>query len=493
MTTTGKTAIAPKRGGKTKQQPSSSLLVAIPSVDRVLNLGATQSLIAEYGRTPVVASIRSMLAGMRDSVARGDVLPHDMFAEPAIAAHLGAALEKLSRPALRPVFNLTGTVLHTNLGRALLPESAVAAVVNAMTRPCNLEYDLEGGARGDRDALVENLLCELTGAEAATVVNNNAAAVFLALNTLGLRKEVVVSRGELVEIGGAFRVPDIMARAGCRLKEVGTTNRTHLKDFAEVISAKTALLLKVHTSNYAIQGFTAAVAEPVLAELAHEHDIPVMVDLGSGTLVDLGQFGLPKEPTPQESLRNGVDLVTFSGDKLLGGPQAGIIVGRKNLIAKIKKNPLKRALRVDKMTYAALESVLRLYRDPERLTQTLPALRLLARPLAEIELVAKKVLPVVEQSLDGKANAALKSCRTQIGSGSLPVDMLSSVGIAITPRVKGKGEGTVLKKIEQAFRSLPVPVIGRIAEGAFCLDLRCLEESQMSEFLGQLGPMRFRI
>ena len=239
-------------------------------------------------------SVRSMLAVLREEATRGDALPPDTFSEPAIAARLKAALERSSRPSLRTVFNLTGTVLHTNMGRALMPEAAVAAVINAMTRPCNLEYDLDSGARGDRDALVETLLCELTGAEAATVVNNNAAAVFLALNTLGLRKEVVVSRGELVEIGGAFRVPDIMARAGCRLKEVGTTNRTHLKDFSEAISAKTALLLKVHTSNYAIQGFTAAVSEPALAELAHEHGLPVMVDLGSGTLIDLEQFGLPE-------------------------------------------------------------------------------------------------------------------------------------------------------------------------------------------------------
>ena len=468
------------------------MLAAIPSVDRVLNMAATQLLIAEYGRTPVVMSIRSILAAMRDSVTRGDALPHDTFSEPAIAVRLREALERSSRPALRTVFNLTGTVLHTNMGRALLPETAVAAVVNIMTRPCNLEYDLDSGTRGDRDALVENLLCEITGAEAATVVNNNAAAVFLTLNTLGLRKEVVVSRGELVEIGGAFRVPDIMARAGCRLREVGTTNRTHIKDFAEAISAKTALLLKVHTSNYAIQGFTAAVAEPALAELAHQHDLPVMVDLGSGTLVDLEQFGLPREPTPQESLRNGVDLVTFSGDKLLGGPQAGIIVGHKELIGKIKKNPLKRALRVDKMTYAALESVLRLYRDPERLTQTLPTLRLLTRPLAEIESVAREMLPAVKQTLTGKADATIKSCHTQIGSGSLPVDLLPSVCIAITPLVKGKGEGTALKKIEQAFRNLPIPIIGRVTEGAFCLDLRCLEDNHIGELIGQLGQLRFQ-
>lgn len=475
------------------QPAAGTMLVAIPSVDRVLNFGATQHLIAEYGRAPVTTSIRSMLAALREAAARGDDLPHDTFSEPAIAERLKAALEKASRPALRAMFNLTGTVLHTNMGRALLPDAAVAAVVNAMTRPCNLEYDLDGGARGDRDALVEDLLCELTGAEAATVVNNNAAAVFLALNTLGLRKEVVVSRGELVEIGGAFRVPDIMARAGCKLREVGTTNRTHLKDFAGAISPRTAMLLKVHTSNYAIQGFTAAVSEPALTGLAREHDIPVMVDLGSGTLVDLAQLGLPKEPTPQESLRNGVDLVTFSGDKLLGGPQAGIIVGRKDLIARIKKNPLKRALRVDKMIYAALESVLQLYRDPERLPQTLPTLRLLTRPLEEIEIAARTVLPAVERALAGKANVALRPCHTQIGSGSLPVDMLPSICIAITPLVRGKGEGTALKRIEQAFRSLPVPVIGRIAEGAFCLDMRCLEDIHMSELVGQFGQLRFEV
>ncbi len=469
---------------------ASPALVAIPSVDRILNMGTTQELIAAYGRTPVVMSIRSVLAALRKEAASGNTLPPGTFAEPSIAARLKEALDKAARPSLRNVFNLTGTILHTNMGRALMPEAAVAAVVGAMTRPCNLEYDLESGARGDRDALVEDLLCELTGAEAATVVNNNAAAVFLALNTLGMRKEVVVSRGELVEIGGSFRVPDIMARAGCKLREVGTTNRTHLKDFAEAITGKTALLLKVHTSNYAIQGFTAAVSEQAMAGLARERGIPAMVDLGSGTLVDLAQFGLPQEPTPQESLANGMDLVTFSGDKLLGGPQAGIIAGRKDLIARIKKNPLKRALRVDKMTYAALESVLRLYREPERLTQTLPTLRLLTRPLAEIEQAASALLPAVERVLAGKANAALKPCHTQIGSGSLPIDMLPSVCIAITPLIKGKGEGTALKKIEQAFRALPVPVIGRVADGAFCLDVRGLEDRHSAELTDQLAQLQ---
>uniref|UniRef100_E6QSV5 Selenocysteine synthase n=1 Tax=mine drainage metagenome TaxID=410659 RepID=E6QSV5_9ZZZZ len=260
---------------------------------------ATQSLIFEYGRMPVLTAIRAMLAELRANV---QTLSPDILAESAIHLRLQSLLQQTSRPTLRPVFNLTGTVLHTNLGRAHLPDVAIQAVIDAMTRPCNLEYDLDGGSRGDRDSLIEPLLQELTGAEAATVVNNNAAAVFLALNTLGLRKEVIVSRGELVEIGGSFRVPDIMARAGCRLKEVGTTNRTHLKDYADSISKKTAVLLKVHTSNYTIQGFTASVAEKELAGLAHEHGLPFIVDLGSGTLTNLEKLGLPNEPTPQESL-----------------------------------------------------------------------------------------------------------------------------------------------------------------------------------------------
>ncbi len=466
-----------------------AMLAAIPSVDRVLNMAATQALIFEYGRMPVLTAIRAMLTELRDNVAQAHILPADIFAEPAINLHLQSRLQQASRPALRPVYNLTGTVLHTNLGRAQLPDVAIQAVIDAMTRPCNLEYDIDSGSRGDRDNLIEPLLRELTGAEAATVVNNNAAAVFLALNTLGLRREVIVSRGELVEIGGSFRVPDIMSRAGCKLKEVGTTNRTHLKDYAESISGKTAMLLRVHTSNYAIQGFTASVAEKDLAALAHQHGLPFMVDLGSGTLANLKKLGLPNEPTPQESLANGADLITFSGDKLLGGPQAGIIIGRKDLIAKIKKNPLKRALRVDKMTYAALDAVLRLYRDPERLTQNLPTLRLLTRSVMEIDSTAKILLPAVEQALAGHGTVAIKPCQSQIGSGSLPIDLLSSVCLSITPQVRGKGEGSALKKIEQAFRQLPVPVLGRITDGAFCLDVRCLEEKYVHEFMVQLGQL----
>ncbi len=464
-------------------------LAAVPAVDRVLNFPAVRALAGEYGRKPTLAAVRGVLDRLREQ-ARGGGLAAGSTDESRLAAQVLAALEQAARPRLRPVFNLTGTVLHTNLGRAPLPEEAIARAVEVMRQPSNLEYDLAGGARGDRDSLVEPLLQELTGAEAATVVNNNAAAVFLALNTLGLRREVIVSRGELVEIGGAFRVPDIMARAGCRLKEVGTTNRTHLHDFEDAITAKTALLLKVHASNYAIQGFTAAAAESELAGLAHAHGLPFMVDLGSGTLVDLGQWGLPQEPTPQQSLAAGADLVSFSGDKLLGGPQAGIIVGRQELVAKIRKNPLKRALRVDKIVYATLEAVLRLYRDPERLAQRLPALRLLTRPLADIEAAAQAILPALQTACEDKAEVSIAPARSQIGSGSLPVDLLESRCLAIAPRAKGRGEGTALKAIEQAFRELPTPVIGRVADAAFRLDVRCLEAGDIGRFAAQLGQLR---
>ncbi len=449
---------------------------------------AVQALAAQYSHTAVVHAIRSLLSEMRQVMLEGVAPPAEARQAPSLARHLQARLEAAFQPSLRRVFNLTGTVLHTNLGRALLPAEAVEAVQAVMTQPCNLEYDLAPGARGDRDTHVETLLAELTGAEAATVVNNNAAAVLLVLAALAARKEVIVSRGELIEIGGSFRIPAIMASAGCRLREVGTTNRTHLADFEQAIGARSALLMKVHASNYAIQGFTARVPEKELAALAHARGLPFVVDLGSGTLADLSQYGLPKEPTPQETLAHGADLVTFSGDKLLGGPQAGIIVGRAELVKKIKRNHLKRALRVGKMTLAALEAVLKLYRQPEKLAQRLPTLRLLARPAADIEALGRRVKPAVAQAVRHAARVSVVPCHSQIGSGALPVELLQSTALALAPLKRGRGEGTALRQLAAAFRALPIPGIGTVSEGALKFDLRCLENER--EFVDQLAQLR---
>ncbi|HEX2197811.1 MAG TPA: L-seryl-tRNA(Sec) selenium transferase [Burkholderiales bacterium] len=438
-------------------------LQALPSVDRLLRCEQSQVLIARHGRPALTDAIRAVLAGLRE--ARRTV------PESEILERISARLEREARPSLRRVFNLTGTVLHTNLGRAQLPEEAIEAMAAAAREPVNLEYDLEDGRRGERDAHVEALLCRLTGAEAATVVNNNAAAVLLVLNTLASRKEVPVSRGELIEIGGSFRLPDIMARSGCRLREVGTTNRTHLADYAGAIGSKTGLVLKVHTSNYAIEGFTAAVAEKELGALCRERGLPLAVDLGSGTLVDLRRYGLPHEPTVQETLAQGADIVTFSGDKLMGGPQAGLIVGRSSLVKRIRSNPLKRALRLDKVTLAALAAALKLYLDPDRLGARLPTLRLLARPVEDIRSLAARIARAIP-------GAEVIECESQIGSGALPTQRLSSAGVAIRP-----GDA----RLAARFRKLPIPVIGRLQEGAFILDLRCLEDE--AGFVNQLSQL----
>lgn len=459
---------------------SRDLQSPLPSVDRIAQDASAKRLIEAYGRISVVAAVREELAVLRGHRVRADI--------GTILEKVGLRLSRDFGPSLRRVFNLTGTVLHTNLGRAVLPEEAIAAASDALRRPSNLEFDLAHGRRGERDDHLRGWLIRLTGAEDATVVNNNAAAVLLVLNALALRREVPVSRGELIEIGGSFRIPEIMARAGCKLVEVGTTNRTHLKDYQAAISPRTGLLMSVHPSNYAIVGFTTGVSQRELGALATSHGLPYVVDLGSGSLTNLERFGLPHEPTPREVLADGASIVTFSGDKLLGGPQAGIIVGRADLLRKINRNPLKRALRIDKGRIAALEAVLRIYADPSRLTQRLPALSMLARSNGDIHASGSRLLPIVRAKLRDEIDVELQPCRSQIGSGSLPVDRLPSHCLAL--RYRDQARGGAAKRLAAALRSLATPIIGRIEDDWVKLDLRGLDDEDA--FLSAIGALAGR-
>ena len=455
----------------------------LPSVDRLTAADTLAPLIRTHGRPLVLEAVRGALDEARATVTGGGTVDRA-----GLEAAVEARVRTIAAPSLVPLFNLTGTVLHTNLGRAPLPEAAVAAMAAVARGASNLEFDLATGRRGDRHRHVEPRLRRLTSAEAAVVVNNNAAAVLLVLDTLAKRKEVPVSRGELIEIGGAFRMPDIMKRAGAKLVEVGTTNRTHLRDYEAAIGPRTALLMKVHTSNYALEGFTSAVGERDLAGLARDRGLPLASDLGSGSLIDMTAHGLPAEPTVRAMIADGVDLVTFSGDKLLGGPQAGIIAGRADLVARLKRNPLMRALRPDRITLAALESVLVLYEDPERLAQTLPSLRLLARPRGEIEAQARRVRPALAARLGDGWSVEVVPCRSQIGSGALPVDRLPSAGLRCAPGPGAKrGRSSKPQALAAALRALPAPVIGRVHDGALTLDLRCLDDE--AGFLAQLDRL----
>jgi L-seryl-tRNA(Ser) seleniumtransferase len=449
----------------------------LPSVDRLLRQGAAAALLAQHGHTLVAREARLLLEGLRTQAIAG-MLGVDEVTLNVLEAALHERVAARLAPRMKAVLNLTGTVIHTNLGRSLLAEPALAHLLAMMAGPNNLEYDLASGGRGDRDNMVEDLLCEITGAQAATVVNNNAAAVLLTIAALARGREVIVSRGELVEIGGAFRMPDVMASAGAHMVEVGTTNRTHPQDYERAITDRTALVMKVHTSNYAVQGFTATVDEATLAGISHARGVPLVTDLGSGSLIDLAAYGLPREPLPQEMLASGCDVVTFSGDKLLGGPQAGLIVGGKDTVGRIRKFPMKRALRMSKLPLAALEATLMLYLRPERLAQDLPTLRLLTRPAQAIRAQAHELQPAVAAAVAPRFTVEVVELQGQIGSGSLPVERLPSAGLAVAPAgTTRKGVGTALDLLAQALRNLPLPVIGRIAEDRLLLDLRCLEDA----------------
>ncbi|MES3022859.1 MAG: L-seryl-tRNA(Sec) selenium transferase [Pseudomonadota bacterium] len=453
-----------------------------PSVDRVARLPHVEALVEPYGRSAVIDAIRAVLEDHRQRKSGGS--PQELDGT-QIGIEVEQRLRQRSRPALRRMFNLTGTVLHTNLGRALLSASAIAHASMAMREACNLEFNLDTGGRGERDSLIEQVLTELTGAEAATVVNNNAAAVLLVLAALAHEREVILSRGELIEIGGSFRIPDVMRSANARLVEVGTTNRTHKADYKNAIGPATAALMKVHTSNYVITGFVAEVTEADMAAIAHENDLPLIVDLGAGSLIDLSVHGLPREPIVREVIQTGADVVTFSADKLLGGPQAGLIVGKKSLIDRIKRHPLKRALRVSKMTLAALEATLLSYRNPEKLIQDIPTLRLLTRPVAEIAALATRLQAPVAEALGAQWEVAVVPVSSQVGSGSLPVEVIPSMALALwSPSAKS---GSALNKLADALCTLPIPVIGRISENRLLLDLRCLEDE--AGFLAQLGGL----
>lgn len=453
----------------------------IPSVNELLSRPAVQALLAQWPRAAVVLALRDLTADLRASLQTaagegnggegGEAALQLLKDGKALSAELA---RRLTTRNLRRVINATGVILHTNLGRAPLPREALAALEEVGLYYSNLEYDLEAGERGSRHAHVERLLCRLTGAEAALVVNNNAAAVLLCLDTLAVGREVIVSRGELVEIGGSFRIPEVMARTGARLVEVGTTNKTHPRDYEDAITSETALLLKVHPSNFRVVGFTREVEREELVEIGHRHGLPVMEDLGSGVLVDLAPFGLPSEPTVQKSVTAGLDLVTFSGDKLLGGPQAGVIVGRADLVARLARNPLARALRIDKLTLAALEATLRLYLTPELALQRIPTLALLVEPEEEVRARAEELARLLRAAgLEREAGVEVVADPSEAGGGALPTAHLAGWAVALSPR------GVKVEDLECRLRAGSPPVVARLQQDRLFLHLRTVRDEEL--------------
>lgn len=448
-----------------------NLFRAIPSVDKLLKTPQGSALVAEFGHHAFVDQARSLIEQIRYQIQQDQSLPDVIQTENGIFDVISDRLQAQKQVAIKKVFNLTGTVLHTNLGRGLWSQGAIAAATDAMKHNVALEFDIDAGKRSHRDLYISQLLQQITGAEAACVVNNNAAAVLLMLATFAQGKEVIVSRGELVEIGGAFRIPDIMQQAGCKLVEVGTTNRTHLRDYRHAINENTAFLMKIHTSNFHIQGFTASVSEEELVELGKEFDLPVISDLGSGSLADLTAFNLPEEPMVQQKIAAGVDLVSFSGDKLLGGPQAGIIIGKKALIDRLQQHPLKRVLRCDKVILSALEATLRHYLFPDKLAENLPTLQLLTQSLESLQHKAEQLKTTLHKRLDSRYLLQIEPSLAQIGSGALPTEQIPSIAVTISASKQSD-----LLDLEKHFKTYPQPIIARIHQQKMWLDLRSVAE-----------------
>ncbi len=464
-----------------KQQ---TLLRMLPGVDHILELVKTDPFFDNIPKSVLIRSIRSVIESLRTIIIdEQQHITETKLSDSVILEEVKNSVKEAMTPNLMRIVNATGVVVHTNLGRSLLAEDAVENILTIASRYSNLEFDLSKGVRGSRYSIVEDILCEISGAEAAMVVNNNAGAVFLCLETISRGKKVIVSRGELVEIGGSFRIPDVMAKSGSILKEVGTTNRTHLNDYENAIEHDTGLLLKVHTSNYSVVGFTADVSLEDLVALGAKYQIPVMEDLGSGTFVDFSKYGLLKEPTVQESVAAGADVVTFSGDKLLGGPQAGMIIGKNDLLERIKKNPITRALRIDKLTLAALESTLRRYRNIDREIDSIPTLRMLTLPLAHIETKAKELAKKLENIGDARMSVTLIDLSSRPGGGALPLLKLPSKGVGI------KVQGISANTIEKQMRSNELPIIGRIEEDLFIMDLRTILDDELSIIKNALDNM----
>ena len=447
-------------------------LRAIPAVDTILQAPQLGETLRRFPRWVFMDAVHQVLDGLRADILADVAVPQDALSLEALIPRIEQAAALLERHHFRPVVNATGVVVHTNLGRSILDPATLAQVAAVSSQYSNLEYNLGEGKRGSRYSHVEGLLCRISGAESALAVNNNAAAVLLALNTLAEGREVVVSRGQLVEIGGSFRIPDVIRKSGCTMVEVGTTNKTHPKDYGDAVTEKTACLLKVHMSNFEMRGFTREVSGPELVQIGRTKSVAVMEDLGSGSLVDLSPYGLPREPTVQESVKAGIDVVTFSGDKLLGGPQAGLLVGRKEILDRIKKNPLTRALRVDKMTLAALESTLREYLDPEAAVKRIPTLAMLAVTAGELKKRAEVLAALLRTEAGRQLHVSVLEATSQVGGGALPESALPTFGVGL------KGESISVNRLEKAFRTAETPVIGRIFRDRFFLDLRTIQDHE---------------